>query len=501
MSKSFYITTTLPYVNAELHMGHALEFVRADIIARYKKSQGYEVYFNSGTDEHGQKILLKAKEENKDVQDFVNEAFKYFTSQVNSFGISEDIHFIRTTDEKHILAAQAFWNKVNDNGYIYKKDYETKYCTGCEESKTDSELVNGECPVHLGRPLEIIKEENYFFKYSAFQEKLLSLYESRPDFVVPESRLNEMKAFVSQGLSDISISRKKEKMGWGIPVPNDPEQVMYVWFDALTNYIGTLGWPLTEGDFNKFWLNGTPTQYCGKDNTRFQAALWQAMLFAAGVPNSYQIVVDGFITGEGGIKMSKTLGNVVDPKEIAVEYGTDALRFFLSKEVSSFEDSPFTIDRFKDSYNSGLANGLGNLTSRIMKMAETNLSEPVAFVSSPLQGEDPTRERGEGVILDLSKLNLDKQFTDALDGFEINKACDFIWQKISALDRKIQETAPFKLIKTDKEKGMEIIKELVTELRVIALHLSPILSQTSTKILELIKANKSPETPLFIRKD
>jgi len=460
-------------------MGHALEFVRADIIARYKKLEGYNVFFNSGTDEHGQKILKKAEEDGKDTQNFVDDAYNYFLSQVKSFGISDDVHFIRTTNEKHILGAQEFWKKVSDNGYIYKKNYETKYCTGCEESKTESELVNGECPIHPGRKLEIINEENYFFKYSAFGEKLLALYESRPDFVVPESRLNEMKSFVSRGLNDISISRKKEKMGWGIPVPGDRDQVMYVWFDALTNYINTLGWPKEEGEFNDFWVNGTPTQYCGKDNTRFQAALWQAMLFAADVPNSHQIVVDGFITGEGGIKMSKSLGNVIDPKEIAGEYGTDALRLFLAKEVSSFEDSPFTVERFKDSYNSGLANGLGNLTSRIMKMAETNIENPV----------------------EISNLGFDNEFKNAIDGFEIEKATNFIWQKISLLDKKIQETEPFKLVKSDKEKGVELIKELIKELGVIAFHLRPIIPETSKKILDLIASNKTPGTPLFARKD
>ena len=277
------------------------------------------------------------------------------------FGITDEAHFIRTTDKHHMESAQYFWKLVAKNGFIIKKNYEAKYCIGCESEKTDSELENDECREHPGVKVSVINEENYFFKYSAFQEKLLKFYEEHKNFVVPNFRFNEMKIFVANGLQDFSISRLKTKMSWGIEVPEDPEHVMYVWFDALINYISTLGWPENTEQFDKYWVNGNPTQYCGKDNTRFQGAMWQAMLMAANLPNSHQIIVDGFITGEGGIRMSKTLGNVVDPRDVVSEYGVDALRYFLLREVSSFEDSPFTIERFKDAYNSGLANGLGNL--------------------------------------------------------------------------------------------------------------------------------------------
>ncbi|MFZ3015596.1 MAG: methionine--tRNA ligase, partial [Minisyncoccia bacterium] len=374
---SFYITTTLPYVNAELHMGHALEFIRADVIARYKTLMGFDVFFNTGTDEHGMKIYEKAEQEELSPQEFVDKIFLKFKDSVKIFGMMPDIHYVRTTDEHHIKAAQEFWKRCDQNGFIYKKNYQAKYCVGCESEKSDSELVNCECPDHPGRPLEIIEEENYFFKYSAFGDKLLNFYKDNPDFVIPDFRFNEIKAFVERGLQDFSISRLKSKMPWGIEVSGDEDHVMYVWFDALTNYISTLGWPDDLENFEKYWENGTPTQYCGKDNLRFQSAMWQAMLMAADLPNSHQIIINGFITGDGGIKMSKTLGNVVDPKEIVAEYGIDALRYFLLREVSSFEDSPFTIERFKEAYNSGLANGIGNLTSRIIKMAETNLSAPV----------------------------------------------------------------------------------------------------------------------------
>ncbi|MFA5932194.1 MAG: methionine--tRNA ligase [Candidatus Paceibacterota bacterium] len=481
--KPFYLTTTLPYVNSDLHMGHALEFVRADIIARYKKLQGYDVFFNTGTDEHGMKIYEKAQSFGKSPQDFVNESFLKFKDSVKIFGMDEEImHFVRTTDEHHIAAAQDFWTRVYNNGFIYKKNYEAKYCVGCEETKSDSELVNGECPIHPGRPLETIKEENYFFKYSAFEEKLLNFYEENPNFIVPDFRFNEIKSFVSRGLQDFSISRLKSKMPWGIEVPGDSEHVMYVWFDALVNYISTLGWPENKEQFKKYWVDGNPTQYCGKDNTRFQSAMWQAMLMAANVPNSHQIVVNGFITGDGGIKMSKTLGNVVDPKDIVAEYGTDALRFFLAKEISNFEDSPFTLERFKEDYNSGLANGLGNLVSRIMKMAETNLENCPEIPNMTLTTD------WAGV-------------TAAMEKFNIVEAMDIIFEHVKELDELIQSKQPFKLIKTNKEEALEIIKDLVVKLHNIAQMLTSVLPETSRKIMEVIKTNKMPEAPLFLRKE
>jgi methionyl-tRNA synthetase len=481
MPKPFYITTTLPYVNAPLHMGHALEFVRADTIARYKKLVGYDVFFNTGTDEHGIKIYEKAQEQGLDVQSFVDQGFATFKDSLSMFGIDTSIlHYIRTTDKNHEKSAQEFWKKVRDNGYIYKKLYQAKYCVGCESEKTDSELNDkGECPDHPGIPLKLIEEENYFFKYSDFGEKLLDFYEKNPTFVIPEFRFNEMKAFVSRGLQDFSISRLKTKMPWGIEVPGDPDHVMYVWFDALTNYINTLGWPDESGDFEKYWVNGTPTQYCGKDNTRFQSAMWQAMLMAGGVPNSHQIVVNGFITGDGGVKMSKTLGNVVDPRDIVNEYGTDALRYFLLREVSSFEDSPFTIERFKDSYNSGLANGIGNLSSRILTLSEKYLDK----------------------CPEIPEMSIPQEFFDILETFDIKKATDYVWSEIEKLDKFIQETEPFKVVKIDEVKGKELITQMVLRLYTIARMLNPVIPETNIKLKSLIKANKKPEAPLFARKD
>jgi methionyl-tRNA synthetase len=493
MNKTFYLTTTLPYVNAPLHMGHALEFVRADAIARYKKLVGYDVYFNTGTDEHGLKIFEKATDAGVSAQEFVDAGFENFKKQLEMFGVTDDIHFIRTTDSVHEKLAQAFWNRVNENGFIYKKNYEAKYCVGCESEKTESELVDGFCPDHAGIPLQVINEENYFFKYSEFGGKLLKFYEQNSNFITPEFRMNEMKSFINGGLQDFSISRIASKMPWGIPVPGDSEQVMYVWFDALTNYISTflksssvraeevntLDDLLNNEQFIKYWVNGTPTQYCGKDNTRFQSAMWQAMLMAANVPNSHQIVVNGFITADGGVKMSKTLGNGVDPHDIVNEYGTDALRYFLLREVSNFEDSPFTIERFKNAYNSGLANGLGNLSSRLLTLSEKYLDK------CP---ETLTRSMRNACF-------------EYLEKFNIKEATDFIWNEIQNMDKIIQSTEPFKVVKVNEEEGKKLISDLIVRLYGVAEMLEPILPETSQKIQALIRENKKPLEPLFLRKD
>lgn len=469
MPKPFYITTTLPYVNADPHIGFAMEIIRADVVARWKKIQGYEVFFNTGTDEHGQKIFQKSAEENVDSQTYVDTQAEKFRSLLNLLNVSEDVHFIRTTDPKNVTAAQEFWKRCEANGDIYKKDYTVKYCVGCELEKTDSELENGRCLIHPNLELEIRTEENYFFRFSKYQEPLLNLYKRNPDFVVPDFRFNEIKAFVERGLGDFSISRLKEKMSWGVPVPGDPDHVMYVWFDALVSYISTLNWP-DEEKFNKFWKEGTPVQYAGKDNLRQQSAMWQAMLMSAGLPNSHQIVINGFITS-GGQKMSKSLGNTIDPQEAVTKYGTEALRYFLLREISTFEDGDFTWERFHEAYNANLANGLGNLTARIMKLAESYLSAPVAV-----------KHEFHGTLASF------------VNKFEIQKAMNHIWEEIGNLDREIQEKKPW------ESKDPELISTLVGKLSHIGHSLAPFMPETSEKVLSAIRANKMPE-PLFLRKD
>lgn len=479
MNKTFYITTTLPYVNAEPHIGFAMELIRADIIARWQKIQGKEVFFNTGTDEHGLKIYRKAKELNMTPQAYCDQLAQKYRDLTKTLGVLPEVNFIRTTDAHHVAAAQEFWRRVDKNGFIYKKNYSVKYCVGCELEKTDSELTNGRCPIHPLTELELIEEENYFFRFSAFKDRLLALYESNPSLVIPDFRFNEIKAFVSRGLEDFSISRLASKMPWGVPVPGDDSQVMFVWFDALVNYISATGWPDRQADFDKWWADaGDVVQYCGKDNLRQQSAMWQSMLMAAALPNSKTIVIDGFITGEGGVKMSKSLGNTVEPMPIIQEYGAEALRYYMAREIHSFEDSPFTMQMFKDAYNAGLANGIGNLVSRVMKMAQDNLDGPV----------------------EIPEDTIPEDFKSAMGKFNIQAAANVIWKNIAEADQIIQTKQPFKLIKADKAAAQEIIKGLCIRLHTIAGMLDPIMPETSKTIMDLVRANRMPSEPLFVRR-
>ncbi len=477
--KSFYLTTTLPYVNDDPHIGFVLEIIQADIQARYHALQGEEVFFNTGTDEHGLKIYRKALEAKKDPQTYADiyaEKFKDLKSILNLYPA---LHFIRTTDARHIAAAQEFWRRCLASGDIYKKNYRIKYCVSCELEKSESELIHGHCSIHPNIELELIDEENYFFRFSRYQSALTQLYTEHADFVIPASRFNEIKKFVQQGLEDFSISRVKEKMPWGIAIPDDDEQIMYVWFDALINYVSTLGWPVEEKKFQQFWGNKEGPQgiqMAGKDQIRQQAAIWQAMLLSAGLPTSKQIVIHGFITLEGQ-KMSKSVGNVVSPYPLVKEYGTDALRYYLSRHVSPFEDSDFGMEKFKEAYNANLANGLGNLVARIMQLAQTHLPK--------------------GTHPEVS--GFPQEYTEALKKFEINRAADYIWSRIQLLDQKITDTKPFKVIEVNSEAGKKIIFDLTQELYFIGRMLNPFMPGTSEKIKKAVIENKKPET-LFPRK-
>jgi methionyl-tRNA synthetase len=479
MSKQFYITTTLPYVNAEPHIGFAMEIIRADIIARWKKQQGYDVFFNTGTDEHGAKVWQKAKEEGKDIMAYVDECAEKFKDLKDLLGLSLDLNFIRTTDSAHVKAAQEFWKKCDERGYIYKKNYKIKYCVGCELEKTESELVNGRCPIHPNVEPEVIEEENYFFKFSEFRGSLLALYKKMPDFVVPEFRFNEIKAFVERGLQDFSISRLKTKMPWGVPVPNDDNHVMYVWFDALVNYVSAVGWPEDEKKFKKWWLDtGGVVQYCGKDNLRQQSAMWQAMLMAVGLPPSKTIVINGFITKDGQ-KISKSQGNTIDPRAVVSEYGCEALRYYVARELHPFEDSDFTDEGFKKSYNGNLANGLGNVVSRVIQMMVVNGVRVDADSSFP----------GD----------FTGGFESAMEKFDIKSACDEVWRIIQKIDQRIQDIQPFKLIKTEPQRGKDEIALLGREVLGVAKMVYPILPETSRKIISAMREDRKPEN-LFPRK-
>lgn len=474
--KNFYLTTTLPYVNADPHVGFALELVQADAMVRWHKLLGYEVFFNTGTDEHGQKLYEAAQKAGKDVQDYVDEYAAKFRLLKDKLGLHPDLHFIRTTDAHHIDAAQELWRRCFASGDIEKRTYKGLYCVGDEAFMKESDLVDGRCPNHPNMELQEMEEENYFFKLSNYQ-KQLEAYLSKEGVIVPEWRRLEALQFVQKGLEDFSISRVKDKMPWGIPVPGDETQVMYVWFDALTNYISTLGWPAEEGDFTNFWNDGFVLQMAGKDQVRFQSIMWQAMLMSADIKNTDRVFYHGFITS-GGQKMSKSLGNVIEPMSVAAEYGLDSLRYFLLRHIHPFEDSDFTMERFKELYNANLANGLGNVTSRVMTLAEKNLPGPVAveFVPYP------------------------QEYVDALAGYEFTKAFDYIFERIQALDQSITHTEPFKVVKTEPERGQQMITDMVKELAAIDLMLEPFMPNTSKIIIEAIMANKKPEN-LFPRKD
>ncbi len=488
--KPIYITTTLPYVNSEPHVGFAMEIIRADALARYYKELGHEVFFNTGTDEHGQKLLTDATKAGKDVKDYVDFYAEKFRGLKDLLGISEDVHFIRTTDDHHIKAAQEMWRRVKANGYIEKRQYKAKYCVGCELEKTDSELVDGKCSIHPNKEIELIDEENYFFCFSKLEQKLKDLYLKNNALVVPDFRFNEMKAFLDRGLQDFSISRLKEKMSWGVPVPDDEEHVMYVWFDALTNYISTLGWPEDlNGNYKKFWEEGLKIQYCGKDNVRQQSMMWQAILCAADLPNTDHVIINGFINS-GGQKMSKSLGNVISPYDLIKEYeavagdlASDVLRYYLLRHMNSFEDSDMTLESVKEAYNANLANGLGNLVSRVMNMV-------VSY------GVDLSDEEKEGVWY----VDGDEDIIVS-NKFDLVKIVNHIFIDIENLDKKITEKEPFKKIKINPEEAKKDLHLILKGLFGVALALKPFMPKTSEKILTLIKENKKPEKPLFLRKD
>jgi methionyl-tRNA synthetase len=357
-------------------------------------------------------------------------------------------------------------------------------------------LADGKCPIHPNRDIELRSEENYFFRWSKYQQPLLAYYAAHPDFVIPDFRFNEIRAFVERGLEDFSISRLATKMPWGVPVPDDcvesgdeGKHVMYVWFDALTNYVSTLGWPNDEANFRKFWGEGTPVQYCGKDNNRQQSAMWQAMLMSAGLPQTRHIVIDGFILGAGGQKMSKSLGNVISPFDVIeafkghTPFPEDVLRFVLLHDIPSFEDGELSMDSIRASYAANLQNGIGNLTSRIMKMATS-------------YGVTLGMAEGESIEKFATVISTARRHTDA---FDLHAAIHAIFDATKTVDALIQEKAPFKLIKEEPEEAKRVVRLLLWHLNEIALLLAPFLPKTSAEIVRLITEHKMPENPLFNR--
>src|SRR3989344_1262245 len=477
-----YITTTLPYVNADPHLGHALEFVQADALARAWRLAGETVFFSIGTDEHGQKIFEAAEKDGQEVQAYADHYACEFQKLCTALDLSND-SFIRTTDPVHIKAAQEMWRRCDIAGDIYKKSYTGMYCVGCESFKTEKEIVDWHCIIHTNLQLEEITEENYFFRFSKYADRLTD-YLSSPITIIPEWRREEAVAFVKGGLEDFSISREKKRISWGIPVPNDDAQVMYVWFDALVSYISTLGWPssaeATEGKpdlFQKFWVEGKTLQMAGKDQVRFQSLMWQAMLMSADIKTTDAVFYHGFINS-GGQKMSKSLGNVISPLGLVKTYGTDAVRYILLRHVSPFEDSDLTPEAISEHYTAHLSNGLGNLVARVMKLAEEHLPNPIALTKE----DEKTAE----------------EFSKKIEEFKFNEAMDIVFAKISAADVYMNTNEPYKKIKIDADTARKDIEHLVRELYRVAVHLFAMMPRTSEIIKNAVQENKKPEN-LFPR--
>lgn len=462
MKNKLYITTTLPYINADPHIGFALEILEADVAARFHRKIGVEVFFNTGADEHGLKIFRKATESGIEIQTYCDNKSRSFVKLKEALNLSYN-SFVRTTDDYHTKAAQEFWKKCYENGDIYKKVYRIKYCVGCELEKTDSELIGNRCPIHPNMEIEFIEEENYFFRFSKYKEKLLSLYENNPEFVLPTKRLNEIKKFVDGELKDFSISRLKSKMPWGIEVPNDPGHVMYVWFDALVNYISAIGWPNDIKKFNKWW---PALQIAGKDNLRQQSAMWQAMLMSANLPSSGQIFINGFI-GVSGRKMSKSLGNVICPSEMIGKFGLDGTRYLLLSFGNFGEDMDVSWEKFTEKYNADLANGLGNLVSRVVKLSEEIKESPN------------------------DKFEMPEIFQKMISKMELGKSLEYIWSIIRETNKYIDENKPWELAKNNQEKFEEVMKKLLYDIYNISQLIAPFMPETSEKIKKALKTKRA----------
>lgn len=475
MPRDYSITTTLPYVNADPHIGFALEIVQADALARLARMNGKQVTFNTGTDEHGIKIFRKAQEVGMDTQAYCDMYAAKFHGLKDALNLTYT-NFVRTTDEHHKSAAQEFWRRCNANGDIYKKQYSVKYCVGCELEKTDSELVDGRCPLHPKNEIELIEEENYFFAFSKYQQPLLDFYAAHPDFVIPEGRYNEIKSFVEGGLQDFSISRLKEKMPWGVPVPGDADHVMYVWFDALVNYISTLGWPENTDAFNATW---PAIQVAGKDNLRQQSAMWQAMLMSAKIAPSEQIFIHGYIS-VGGQKMSKSLGNVVNPNDLVQTYGTDAVRHYLLGALPSYNDGDFTTELFESWYMTQLANGIGNLTARTFTMIEKYC-----------EGRIP--EPGTTSIGNIAEFWT--SYNAAYGIYRFDEAIRQINGLVTACDEAIEQHKPWTMWKEGKQdETRAFLGSLIATLHEIAKALLPVTPTTAEKILAALGDGKPGTT-------
>lgn len=464
--KKFYITTSIAYANASPHIGYAMEVLQADVLARYHRMLGEDVFFLSGTDENGSKIKKSAEEKNIDAQSFVDGNSEKFRLLLKTLNVSND-DFIRTSDRvRHYPSAQKIWKRLVDAGDIYKSSYEGLYCVGCEEFITEKDLIDGKCPNHKKEP-ERVKEDNYFFKLSKYTGEISGKIRSGEINIIPESRKNEILSVLNEGLRDISFSRSKKVLDWGIPIPGDEDQTMYVWCDALTNYISALGYAENADKYKKYWP--ADVHLIGKDILRFHSAIWPGMLISAGLPLPKNIYVHGFVTSDGQ-KMSKSLGNVVDPFEISEKYGVDALRYYLLKEITSGEDGDFSIVRFEELYQADLANGIGNLAARVTALAAK---------IPRLESQNFVHNKDFENIAGTTWINYEKNINE----FRLNEAILATRKLMSYCDEYVEQKKPWQLGNSEKS---VVIMNLLESLRHIAWMIYPFIPETSDKIFSQI---------------
>lgn len=465
MVKRVFISTAIPYVNGDPHIGHSLEYVQTDVMARYFRLKlGKEnVFALTGTDENALKNVLAAEKAGMSTIDFINSKTGEFKKLYETLDLSFD-DFIRTTDVRHIKGAQKFWSAMDPRD-IYQDTYEGMYCVGCEEFKTEKDLVDGLCPEHKTKP-ELVKERNYFFQLSNYQNQIEGLIANDELKIVPSKRKNEVLGFLREGLKDFSISRSIERArNWGIPVPGDPTQVMYVWVDALSNYVTALDYENNGKNYQDFWESDEAERIhvIGKGIVKFHALYWIGMLLSAKLPLPTQEFVHGYVTVEGN-KIGKSLGNAIHPNEVVKKYGVDAFRYYLLREIPAYGDGDFSWARMNEVYQADLANGLGNLVARVAALAE----------------------RAE-TRFQMLEVRMSVEVTKTLDEYKFDSAMTAIWAKVKAADQYVSERRVWEL--KDKEKE-EALSKLVNEIRQIAVDLAPFLPETALKIKKMFGGEK-----------